>query len=363
MKNKRNIIITIFIFIIVLNFIPSVLGKSRQEYLTNFIYETEASGKGFKNGIGVNNRMIPEATAYALEILTTFGKGIPEESEMETYIEDQIRKMFNDDTVLLYDLFFLLESLNLLDYSIGESLRSRIYGYLNETEQTDGGFTVLNTTTSPSMSSTYFVYNIYGLIGETFPNETIHKNWILQCNNSDGGYGGNKSLSSTMLSTYYATFLLNEIGTVDDLADKNNTLAYLNSYYVSNPSDVNNFGGYLPDILSQNTLLSSTFYCVSTISLIDDTILVSAQTSQWVISRQNFQDGGFGDKAEGTTQLLSSVVTSYFAFRILSTFTALYRLSPEVWMVEFDYIVLVILMAIIGLVAGIGAFLWRRRRI
>ena len=362
LKNKRKISITIFVFIIAMNFIPYALGKPRQVYLTDFIYETEVSGKGFKNGIMANG-MLPEATAYAIEILKTFGKGIPDEIEMEEFIEDRIRKMLNDDTVMLYDLFFLIKSLDLLNYPIEESLRSRIYGYLNDTELIDGGFSISNTSSSPSMSSTYFVYNTYILIEETFPNISVHKNWILQCNNSDGGYGGNKSLSSTILNTYYATFLLSEIGTIDDLVDKNQTFAYLNSHYVSNPSDVTNFGGYMPDPLSKNTLLSSTFYCVASISLIDDTILNNTQTSQWVLSRQNFQDGGFGDKSEGTTQLLSSVLTTYSAFRVLSTLAALNRLSTEVWMVEFDYIVLIIIMVLIGLAAGVGGFIWRRRRI
>lgn len=363
LKNKRNITITILVFIIALNFIPFALGKTRHEYLTSFIYETEVSEKGFKNGINAPNQMVPEATAYALEILKSSGKAIHDVPEVESFIEDQIRNMFNGDTVLLYDLFFLLKSLDLLDYSIESSLKDRIYGYLNETEQIDGGFTFSNTTSSTSMSSTFFVYKIHDLIGGSFPNVTIHKNWILQCNNSDGGYGGNKSLTSTLLSTYYAVFLLSKIGNVSDLVNKNKTLSYLNTHYVSNLSDENNIGGYLPDLLSKYALLSSTFYCVSSISLIDNTLLNRDQTSKWVLSYQNFQDGGFGDKTEGTAPLLSSVLTSYFAFRILSTITTLNRLTTDVWMVEFDYIVLVIIMAMIGLAAGIGAFLWRRRRI
>jgi hypothetical protein len=264
---------------------------------------------------------------------------------------------------MLYDLYFLIKSLDLLEYQIDPSLKNRIYGYLNETELINGGFSFSNISSSPSMSSTYFIYKTYKLIDGIFPNISIHKNWILQCNNSDGGYGGNTSLSSTILNTYYATSLLSEFDAIDDLVSKNQTVVYLTSHYVSNPSDVTNIGGYIPDPLSKNTLLSSTFYCVSSISLIDDTMLNNAQTSQWVLSHQNFQDGGFGDKTEGTTQLLSSVLTTYSAFRILSTLAELYRLNAEVWMVEFDYIVLLIILVMIGVAVGIGAFIWRRRRI
>jgi hypothetical protein len=271
--------------------------------------------------------------------------------------------MFDNDEVVLYDLYFLLKSLNILDYSIGAQLKSQIHNYINNTEQITGGFSISNTSSLASISSTYFVIQIYELIGEIIPNITTHKNWVLLCNNSDGGYGGNHSLSSTLLSTYYAVTILEELGFIDELVNENQTLVYLNNFYVENPSDTDNHGGYLPDITAIDALLSSTYYCAKAISIINETMLHNSETVNWVLNRQSFQDGGFAEVAQGSDQIISSVISSYYAFETLILFNSLSKLASEVFMVEFNYFILVIIFASIGLIAGIGVIVWRRRRI
>lgn len=361
----QKFFIVILISFFIASIIPYVLGKSRRGYLTDFIFSNEIRGEGFKNNVLVEKRISSEATAFSLEILKFYGRDPHDTSDLKTELEDEIKTMFNNDEVSLYDLYYLLKSLDILAYPINNgSLKNRIHKYLNETEQNNGGFSLSNTSSSVSISSTYFIHQIYTLIDEQLPNGTLHKNWILSCNNSDGGYGGNRSLSSTLLNTFYVVSLLDNFSSINELADRNQTLTYLNSFYIGNPSDVNNYGGYLPDIIAKYSLLSSTYYSVRAISLINSSMLNNDQTSKWVLSRQNFQDGGFVDFTEGYQQLSSSVVTSYYAFKILNTFdTAIRQLSIEIWMVEFDYMILIILLLSIGLVVGIGVFLWRRRRI
>ncbi|MFX0059778.1 MAG: prenyltransferase/squalene oxidase repeat-containing protein, partial [Candidatus Heimdallarchaeota archaeon] len=195
-----------------------------------------------------------------------------------------------------------------------------------------------------------------------FPNETIHKNWILQCNNTDGGYGGNSSLSSTILTTYYAVDLINAIGDLNDLDDKIATLNYLKSFYFNDSFDINNYGGYLPDISAENSLLSSTYFCVKAINLIDSSQKTDASIL-WVLNHQNFQDGGFSDHSVTGEPELSSILTSYYAFDILLTFDAINLLNSEVFMVEFNYFVLIIVLSFIGVFILIVFFIWRRRRI
>ncbi|MHA2391685.1 MAG: prenyltransferase/squalene oxidase repeat-containing protein, partial [Promethearchaeota archaeon] len=351
MKSRsRNIIIVFLVFFFTFSIIPSVLGKTRHGYLVDFIYDTEIDGEGFKNSILAEDIMLPEATSYALGILYEYGMNPHEITDLRSFLEDQITNMFDSDSVSLYDLYFLLKSLDILDYIslVDENLKNRIYRYMNETQQHDGGFSLSNSSSMASLSSTYFAYQILSLIEQPFPNITLHKNWILLCNNSDGGYGGNRSLSSTIYNTYNAVFLLNELGTVDELVDKNQTLNYIDSFYVSNPSDTNKVGGFLPDLTANYPLLSSTYYCVIITFLIDETLLNSRDTVNWILSRQSFQDGGFADITEGTDQRTSSIVTSFYAFKTLSTFGALYKLSAEIWAVEFDYMILIILMASIG---------------
>ena len=348
-----------------LSIIPNVLGKTRRLYLTDYIYSNEIEGQGFENGKSGLNDISFEATAYALEILDALGRSAHDISDLQTSLEDEINRMFNNDDVYLYDLYFLLKSLFITqsDYPIDGSLRNKIYQYLNDTEQAGGGFSFLNTTMTPSLSSTFFVVQIHLLLApsETLQNLAIHKDWILLHNNTDGGYG---NTSSTLLSTYYSVSLLDLLDSVNDLADKNKTLSYLNSFYINNPSDVNNVGGYLPDLTSKSSLLSSTYYCVMAISLVDEGSLNSAKTTNWVLSRQYFKDGGFADITEGKDQLSSSVIASYSAIKTLTTFDpTLGKLAIDIWMVEFNYWILIILMGSIGLVATISIVIWRRRRI
>jgi len=364
-RNNRNILILVLILFFTLSIIPSVLGKTRRVYLTDYIYSNEIEGQGFKNGISTLNDVSFEATAYALETLKILGSPAKRNPELQTNLENEISSMFSSEDVNLYDLYFLLKSLFITQstYSIDGSLKNNIFIFLNGTEQVGGGFSFLNTTMSPSLSSTFFVVQIHSMLApsQTLQNITLHKDWILLNSNPDGGYGNS---TSTLLSTYYAVSLLDQLASVDDLANKSKTLSYLTSFYVNNPSDVNNIGGYLPGLTSKSSLLSSTYYCVMAISLIDGSFLNAAKTTNWVLSRQYFQDGGFSDITKGYNQLSSSVIGSYSAFKTLKIFDPnLGTLATDIWMVEFNYWILIILMGSIGLLAVIGIVIWRRRRI
>ncbi|MFX0028066.1 MAG: prenyltransferase/squalene oxidase repeat-containing protein [Candidatus Hermodarchaeota archaeon] len=364
MKNKLRYITIIFIvFIFTLNVIPIALAKTRRAYLTDFILQTEVHGEGFKNGIDGENPII-EATSYALEILDLYGLNAHDITDLESNLEADLEQMFDDNNVVLYDLYFLRKSLDILEYPIDPQLKNRIHEYLNQTEQVGGGFSFSNTTTLASLSSTYFIVKLYSLIGESVPNTTIHRDWVLLCNNSDGGYGGNKSLTSTILNTYYAVSVLDELGFINYLVDEDQTLTYLNTFYIQNPSDTENHGGYLPDITANYPLLSSTYFAIKAISIINETSLNKNPTILWVLNRQNFQDGGFADISQGTDQLSSSIFSSYYAFGALMILDpSLSKLSSEVFMVEFNYWILIIIFACIGLVVGIGVIIWKRRRI
>lgn len=364
-SNYRNILIVFLILFFTLSIIPSVLGKTRRIYLTDYIYSNEIESQGFENGITDLNDVSFEATAYALEMLDNFGRTAHDKTNLQTNLVDEISSMFSNDAVNLYDLYFLLRSLFFTqnDYSIAGSLTNKIYQYLNGTEQVGGGFSFINTTMVPSLSSTFFAVQIHSMLApsQTLQNITLHKNWILIQNNTDGGYG---NTTSSLLSTYYAVSLMDHLASVNNLADKSKTLSYLSSFYINNPSDINNFGGYLPDLTSKSAILSSSYYCVMAISLVNKSFLNADKTSNWVLSRQNFQDGGFADITEGSDQLSSSVIGSYYAVKTLAAFDPnLSKLTVEIWMVEFNYWILIFLMGGIGILAGISVIIWRRRRI
>jgi hypothetical protein len=351
-----------FILFFTINLIPIALGKTRQSYLKSYIYSNEFEGKGFADA--KNKTISFEATAYALEILDHFGAEAHKIENLQSNLEDKIKDMFDKNEVDLYNLYYLMKSLNILNYEIDTEYSNKIYKYVNDTEQLSGGFSYSNSSTTASMTSTYYVVQIYKLLEEPIVNETLHKNWVILCNNSDGGYGGDRNLSSSLINTYFAIHILDgmENANIADLADINLTSTYLNSFYIDEVSNVNNYGGYLPDKFAIYALLSSTFFSVKGISTLDGELNID-DTTDWVLARQNFQDGGFAENTEGYDQKVSSVIASYYAFEILNILNSLFRLTSEVWMVEFNYWTLGIILMSIGIGVAAIVFIWRRRRI
>ena len=364
LKHKfRSFIIVIFFLFLTINVIPSVLGKTRQSYLTSFIKECELKNRGFSNAI--DGELSLEATAYALDILDKYGINPQEIESLKTSLENKVKTMFDNKEVDIYNLYFLLESISILDHSIDSVLSNRIYKFLNDTEQITGGFSFSNTSNSANMASTYYVIQLYSLINETIKNIPIHKSWVLSCNNTDGGYGGNPSLTSNYISTSFAVFILDDekFGDIYDLVDFNNTLTYLKSFYVDSSADLQNYGGYIPDELAEYALLSSTYYCVRAISLMEINQLSVGNTVKWVLSRQNFKDGGFAENTEGYQEIESSIISCFYAFETLRILNSLSKLNVEIWMVEFNYWILTIVLGSIGSGIALIIFLWKRRRI
>jgi prenyltransferase beta subunit len=316
---------------------------------------------------------IPEETFYSLEIIDYYNAyelqdlfGIKYKVDIaslkDNLVED-ISLMVNNEEIELYRLYYLLNSLNTLeslDSSLDSNLRTKIYRYINETSQPGGGYGYTNTTLYANMISTYFVFNIHSLINEVVLNESNHINWILSCNNSDGGYGGNQSLSSTLLTTYCAVSLLSDLGIT--LANPSGTINYFDSLYVDDNNDVLNYGGYKPDEISENALLSSSYYCIDALNRISPSSLHNQASLNWLLDHQNL-DGGFSDFIEGSSQRTSSIIGTYHTFKSLDILSGLNLLNEEIFMVEFSYLILIIILASIGILAVIIFIIWRRRRI
>ncbi len=377
----RMLIIFTLVFIITFSIIPSVLAKPRKTYITDFLYECEIEDEGFSNSVENNDDVSEEATAYALEILDEFDLlqkkdlfGTVEHevntTDLPEDLEDSAKSKAGSGDPDIYKLYFLLKSLELLedtnkDYEVSSSLKSKINAFVDSLLQNGGGYAASKTSTSATMASTYFALKIYDLLDEDYASKSITKTWITSCQNSDGGYGGSIDSSSTILNTYYAILSMDEIDDVDELSGKDSTIDYLQSFFEDNENDADNYGGYYPDDDAENTMISSTFYCIMGISLIDDGELQDEEeTLKWILNRQNFKDGGFKDIDDGSEQKYSSVVNSYYALEIINLLDAdSVSLNEEIFMVEFNYWILVGLLVAIGVVAVAIIIIRRKRRI
>jgi len=347
-----------------MSIIPSVLGLTRNTYLISFILDNEIEGTGFSNGINNDGTVSFEATARSIEIMDHYGKSPSDIENFKEKLTEIIDNMFDSSNVDLYDLYYLTYSLKLLDYSFETSLLNRISLFLDGMLQLNGGFSFSNTSKSVSLISSFYGIQLFELINQTVANISSHKNWVLSCYNEDGGFGGNESLSSTLTSTYYAIRILDEFGELSSLSDTNKTVSYLKSYYFSNSADVNNFGGYMPDEIATLASMSSTYFCIKAISLIYETELTKAETTSWVLDRQNFQDGGFVENTDAYQQKMSSVVTSFYAFETLKILNPrLSMLSQEIWMVQFNFWILGIVLISLGVIIAISILIWKKRRL
>lgn len=352
-----------------LSITPVALAKTRQSHLVDFIYEHQEVNESF--GVSPQDtanaiEILGDFNAYTVEILFEATKSV-DKAALEVYLVDEIQTMFDTGEIDIYTIYYFLETLKTLgslEISLGSSdLQDDIYTYINETVQIGGGFSPTNTSNNANMVSTYYIYNILTIINEPVDNQTLHKSWVLSCNNTDGGYGGNQTLSSTLLTTYFAVYLISELGAINELADKNNTLNYFKSLYIGDSNNLEHYGGYLPDSYADFPLLSSTFFCVEGIGLIEENELNKDATSNWVLKHQSSLDGGFSDWIEGIDQRFSSISTSYYAFKILQFFNLLNLLNVEIFMVELNFLTLIILTSVIGVIVLVIYLIWRRRRI
>jgi hypothetical protein len=342
-----------------------VAAKTRNSYMINFIYANQGSNDFFGDNYEENTQALQILYYYkAFSIEGPLGvEHQVDKVDLSNNLVDNLTDMFDSKTLHIYDLYNILQALDLLGYTIDSALSVRVQKYLNSSSHVDGGFSAINTSISRDLTSTFYAYQIYNLLGVEFPNKTIHENWILSCFRLDGGYAGNSSLTSTLLTTYYAVVLISELDNVDALVSKSKTLEYLNSFFINDTYDSIGYGGYLPMKVAVFPLLSSTYFAATAINYTQPSDLHKKATVSWILDRQNFRDGGFSDKYSENNQDLSSITTTFYAFSSLMLFKSLSSLDQDVFMVEFNYLILTIVLVAIGILIIIAYVIWRRRRL
>jgi hypothetical protein len=354
-KSKKAGLIVIF-FTGILIITPMVAAATRKTYLTNYILANQDENNTFGNSY--------EETSFALEILNDYGLlSSVDTQSLILYLQNEMQKKFTENNMNNYDLYYLLNSLDLLITTgslVNSSLGFMILNFLDGTNQTGGGFSYTNSSSIPNVISTYFAIQAYNIIDVNVSIGGLHKNWVLNCRNSyDGGYGGNASLPSSLISTYYAISILDALDATNEIEYM--TFIYLSSFFISDINDQNNYGGFIPDEYAEYTLLSSTYYCIKSLTILSATDLIKGITCNWVYSLQNIKDGGFTDRGNEDVQKFSSIPSSYFAFKIITILGG--NLNVQIWMVEFNWIILIVILSCIGVVIAVAIYFWRKRRI
>ncbi|MHA1726268.1 MAG: prenyltransferase/squalene oxidase repeat-containing protein [Promethearchaeota archaeon] len=369
MKKIQGISLLLLVLLLFSNSIPLVFAKTRQKYLSDFLIECKIEERGFSNSVQKSNEISFEATAHAIEMLKAIEENYDEKINITLFEESLTTSLNNylkNEVVLIYELYYLVKALTLLGVSIKQETLNSISNYLNELSIATGGFSSSNTTSSANIISTYYALALHALINKQIENKELHEKWILSCQNNDGGFGGTKTASSSIISTFYAISALSLLYNLSKYDNLETTALYLNETFVNDNTDQENYGGYLPHEGAEKALLSSTYFCSKAISLINGTKLNDKKEliSNWVLNQQNPLDGGFVERNMESGAVYSSIIASYYAFETLKIFDVdLTSLQQDVYEVEFNYWVLIILGIIAGVLVSIYIYIKRKRRL
>lgn len=368
-KSVKGITLFILIFIVFSNSIPLVLGKTREKYLTAFLIECKIDEVGFSDSTPENVEISYEATAYALEMLKeiddNFNQNI-NQTVLEESLKSSLKDALKNKGIMVYDFYYIFKSLNILEITVDQQDLVSIRAFLDETKVDSGGFSFNNNSKTVNIISTYYALALHTLVNKSIETRDIHEKWILACQNSDGGFGGTKSASSSIVSTYYAVSALKILYSLSKYEALALTAEYLNKTFIDNQIYTGNYGGYLPYKNANFALLSSTYFCSKAIALINESKLENkkVKTTNWVLDRQNSFDGGFIDNYESSEPAYSSVKSSYYAYETLRIFNPeLDFFKEDVYEVEFNYWVLVVLGIGAGALITIYILIKRRRKL
>ncbi|GAJ17212.1 unnamed protein product, partial [marine sediment metagenome] len=122
------------IITLLLGITPIASAKTRQIHLIDFLYENQNSDESF--GISTQD------TANAIEIIDFYNAYLIEGflqavkkvniPTLRDYLEDEITSMFNEGEIDIYDLFYILSTLDFLGALLDLNLHDKIYEYINE---------------------------------------------------------------------------------------------------------------------------------------------------------------------------------------------------------------------------------------
>lgn len=340
---------------------PLALAVTRQTHIINYVMSTKnANDQGFGNSF--------DATSNALEVLNRFNAlDKVDSSAMLEYLTTELERMIDQNDLNIYDLYYILRSIDLLNSTneeVNTDIETKIGYFLEGLSQVGGGFSPDNASDMSTMISTYYAIEVKAIIDNEYVVETLHLDWTIARLSSNGGFAGSNVTSETsLIDTYCAISILSNADEMDRIASPEDVVSYLSSFYAGSESSSINQGGYLPYSNADYALLSSTFYCVKALKMLRDdgnTVnLRPSSTINWIKSRQNFQDGGFTDSIDGGDKG-STLAGSKFAVYSLAMLGG--NLNDNPWMVEFDYVVLIVLIVIIGIVVIAVFLLYRRRK-
>ncbi len=351
---------------------PTVLGLTRKTHLSNFIDSAETLSGGYQSTTYPSNNSAgnPDlvSTALAINMSIFFGKTANTFYDTSTWIKDYL--LTSDDGFLITPdettetmeaMYLATLALDTLD-SVS-SLASEVSDWIvDRRNATSHGFANQEDGITTTRATFYAIesLNYLGNISTINSYTTETKEYYLSCYNSaDGGFAEIIGAESTLDATWAAVGGLYRIGQLNAIV-ASKTINYVSQFYFSSGADTFNFGGYGT---SGRATVRDTFYIQEIYSLLSTENPNEVNVTKYLLSCQNVADGGFSEKNTLDEYRTSSMLTSYYAFKALLTIdNQLAMLNEEVWYLPFDWITLVIVLAVLIVVIAIGIHYYKKRR-
>ncbi|GAB4321580.1 MAG: hypothetical protein Kow0069_25960 [Promethearchaeota archaeon] len=185
----------------------------------------------------------------------------------------------------------------------------------------------------------------------------------LSAQNPDGGFGGRPGDPSTLEATLAAIQIVKVLNATEDFDGGNAALGYVESFRNADADFPAEVGGYHGEE-STKSLVLTTYYATRVKEELNNATDPGHQTMNWLLSRQNRLDGGFVEPVEGDELGRSSLTTTYYAIRALQVYDLdLSSLKEAKWNLEFDWVPLVVLVVVGVAVVVVVVVVWRRRSI
>ncbi|MHA1271159.1 MAG: prenyltransferase/squalene oxidase repeat-containing protein [Candidatus Helarchaeota archaeon] len=345
---------SIIAVIVFMGLIPSAVmtTTTRGDLLISFTdrcYNTEGGFTEYPN----NNPPDIQSTYQSLYILSTYGLLFRYDKITiarwinETQNSDGGFPYIENESSSMEATFYAVMTLKLLGYMP----HNNVTNWINQCWNDNFGFGNIPNSTSTILSS-YYALSILSFLGINLSQYNTSQ-WLLtlQNNQSELNYGAFSSdgINYNLLTTYFALEALNLTGNLNDI-NKTAAIEWISACQNIDPYKSQTYGSFSSDSSSLDYSIMNCYAALKSLTLLNSSINLSQYIIDWILNCQNLIDGGF---ATSITVQSSSVASSFYAIISLNILNApnLFSLSiTSTIPFNFPVWALIILIPIAGIV-------------
>ncbi|TFF89596.1 MAG: hypothetical protein EU549_00100 [Promethearchaeota archaeon] len=361
--NRRNFLVSmIFVFTIVSVIPISVLDTTtRTNLLNNFINDCYNEDGGFLDHPHESDIPNIQSTFQALKTLSLLGLlDSVDVDEIGIWINETQNidggfPIVENGTSEMDSTYYAIQSMQIL----GLEPKNNITEWINQCWNSDYGFS-----SKPNKSSTiwatYNALNALKLLGENITSYNTSQ-WLISLQNedSDDNYGAFSADGTyELINTYYTLSALN---LTDKLSEINKTAAidWIIACQNSDPYITSTYGSYSSNPSNMDYAVINCFAAIKSLFLLNITeINLSSPTKDWIIACQNIDSGGFASIKDGES---ASIANSFYAIEALNLINGLSSMSNTITTgLPFNFSIVWIILIIIAVIVVI--FIYIRRK-